>query len=242
MRRRYSWPIAGKRDHGDRELEKMKYRLLIAATSVALGLFASLAVRAEEKVQAQPPKPDLAKAQQTVSQVCAACHGADGNSVSPANPSIAGQHADYLTLQLMHFQTGIRANAVMQAMVAKLTPEEMRALGIYFSQQKAKPSAAKDPQLVAAGQKIFRGGNAASGLPACAGCHSPDGAGIPARYPRVGGQYADYTLAQLKAFKAGERGADKEGKDVNGKVMAQVASRMSEGEMQAVAEFTSGLH
>jgi cytochrome c553 len=228
--------------HGDREFEKMKYRLLLAAASVALGLFISLTIRAEESVQAPPAKPDLAKAQETVGQVCAACHGADGNSASPANPSIAGQHAEYLTLQLMHFQSGIRANAVMQAMVAKLAPEEMRALGIFFAQQKAKPSAAKDPQLVAAGQKIFRGGNAASGLPACAACHSPDGAGIPARYPRIGGQYADYTLVQLKAFKAGERGADKEGKDVNGKVMAQVASRMSEREMQAVAEFTSGLH
>jgi cytochrome c553 len=143
---------------------------------------------------------------------------------------------------MMHYQSGIRANAIMQAMAAKLTPEEMQALGIFFAQQKVKPSAAKDRELVAAGQKIFRGGNASSGLPACAACHSPDGAGIPARYPRVGGQYAEYTLAQLKAFKAGERGADKDGKDVNGKVMAQVASRMSEREMQAVAEFTSGLH
>ena len=167
---------------------------------------------------------------------------ADGNSVSPANPSIAGQHAENITLQLMHFQSGIRANAVMQAMVAKLTPEDMQALGVFFAQQKAKPSAAKDRDLVAAGQKIFRGGNASSGVPACAACHSPDGAGIPKRYPRVGGQSADYTLAQLKAFKVGERGADKEGKDVNGKVMAQIASRMSEREMQAVAEFTSGLH
>jgi cytochrome c553 len=219
----------------------MKYRLLFAAASVALGLCASLAVGADEKAQTPPPKPDLAKAQQIVGEVCAACHGADGNSVSPANPSIAGQHADYLTLQLMHFQSGIRVNAVMQAMVAKLTPDDMRALGLFFSQQKPKPSAAKDPDLVAAGQKIFRGGNAGTGVPACAGCHSPDGVGIPARYPRVGGQYADYTLAQLKAFKAGDRGADKEGKDVNGKVMAQIASRMSDREMQAAAEFASGL-
>jgi cytochrome c553 len=130
---------------------------------------------------------------------------------------------------------------VMQAMVAKLTPEEMVALGIFFSQQKAKPTAAKDTALVAAGQKVFRGGNAGTGVPACAACHSPDGAGIPARYPRVGGQYADYTLAQLKAFKSGERGADKAGKDVNGKVMSQIASRMSDSEMQAVAEYASGL-
>jgi cytochrome c553 len=223
----------------------MKYRLLIAATSVALGLFTSLAsfaAGAEGMVQSPAPKPDLAKAKQIVDQLCAACHGSDGNSVSPANPSIAGQHAEYITLQLMHFQSGIRANAVMQAMVAKLTPEDMQALGVFFAQQKPKPSTAKDRELVAAGQKIFRGGNASSGLPACAACHSPDGAGIPKRYPRVGGQYADYTLAQLKAFKAGERGADKEGKDVNGKVMAEIASRMSEREMQAVAEFTSGLH
>lgn len=219
----------------------MKYRLLTVALSVAFGLFASLAIGADDKAQAPAQKPDLAKAQETVSQVCAACHGADGNSVSPANPSIAGQHADYLTLQLMHFQSGVRANPVMQAMVAKLTPEEMVALGIFFSQQKAKPTAAKDPALVAAGQKIFRGGNAVAGVPACSACHSPDGAGIPARYPRVGGQYADYTLSQLKAFKSGERGADKAGKDVNGKVMNQIASRMSDSEMQAVAEYASGL-
>ena len=223
--------------------KKMEYRLLLAATSVAVSLFTSSASSAEgvDAAAQAAAKPDLAKAQQIVAQVCAACHGADGNSVSPANPSVAGQHADYITLQLMHFQSGIRANAVMQAMAAKLTPEEMRALGIFFAQQKAKPSAAKDRELVAAGQKIFRGGNASSGLPACAACHSPDGVGIPKRYPRVAGQYADYTLSQLKAFKAGERGADKDGKDVNGKVMAQIASRMSEREMQAVAEFASGL-
>jgi cytochrome c553 len=222
----------------------MKHRLLIVATSIALGLTAFLASVATggEAVQAPGAKPDLAKAKQIVDQVCAACHGADGNSPSPANPSIAGQHADYITLQLVHFQSGIRANPVMQSMVAKLTPEEMQALGVFFARQKAKPSAAKDKELVAAGQKIFRGGNMSSGVPACAACHSPDGVGIPKRYPRVGGQYSDYTLAQLKAFKAGERGADKDGKDVNGKVMAQIASRMSEREMQAVAEFAAGLH
>jgi cytochrome c553 len=220
----------------------MKYRLLIAATSVALALSSPLAISADEKAAVLSPKADLAKAQQIVSEVCAACHGADGNSASPANPSIAGQSADYLTLQLMHFQSGVRANPVMQAMVAKLTADDMRALGVYFSQQKPKPSAAKDPALVAAGQRIFRGGNAGTGVPACAACHSPDGVGIPARYPRVGGQYADYTFSQLMAFKSGARGADKDGKDVNGKIMAQIASRMTEPEMQAVSEFTSGLH
>ena len=223
----------------------MKRRLLIVATSVALSLSAclvSIAAGEEGAGQAPASKPDLAKAKQIVDQLCAACHGADGNSPSPANPSIAGQNADYITLQLAHYQSGIRPNAVMQSMVAKLTPEEMQALGIFFAQQTAKISAAKDKELVAAGGKIFRGGNAASGVPACAACHSPDGAGIPKRYPRVSGQHSDYTLAQLKAFKSGERGADKEGKDVNGRVMSQIASRMSEREMQAVADFTAGLH
>jgi cytochrome c553 len=223
----------------------MKYRMLLAATSVAFCVFTSSAMSAEgAAVAAQSPaaKPDLAKVKQIVSQVCAACHGEDGNSASPANPSIAGQHAEYITLQLAHYKSGIRTNAVMQAMTTQLTADDMRALGLFFAQQKAKPSAAKDRELAVAGQKIFRGGNASNGVPACAACHSPDGVGIPSRYPRVGGQFSDYTLAQLKAFKAGDRGADKDGKDVNGKVMAQIASRMSEREMQAVAEFASGLH
>ncbi len=119
---------------------------------------------------------------------------------------------------------------------------DMRALGLYFSQQKPKAMAAKDPALVTLGQKVYRGGSSATGVPACAACHTPSGIGIPARYPRLSGQYADYTYAQLKAFKAGERGMDKEGKDVNGRVMAQVAGKMSDQEMRAVAEYATGLH
>jgi cytochrome c553 len=186
-------------------------------------------------------KPDLAKAQQIVNTICAACHGADGNSASPVNPSLAGQHAEYITLQLMHFKTGIRNNAIMAGMVANLTPEDMKSLGAYFARQKPKGLAAKDPTLASAGQKLYRGGSAASGTPACAACHAPSGGGIPVRYPRLSGQYPDYTFAQLQAFKAGDRGMDKEGKDINGKVMSQIASRMSEREMRAVAEYTAGL-
>jgi cytochrome c553 len=187
-------------------------------------------------------KPDLAKAQRIVNQVCAACHGADGNSPSPANPNLAGQGAQYITLQLEHFKSGVRNSAVMAGMVATLTPEDMRALGAYFAQQKPKGSAAKDRNLVLTGQKVYRGGNAPTGLPACSACHSPTGVGIPSRYPRLSGQHADYTYTQLKAFKAGERGNDKDGTDVNGKVMAQVATRMSDAEMQAVAQYAAGLH
>jgi len=205
---------------------------------------ATLAIWVTTGVSAQTDraKTDLAKAQQTVNTVCAACHGADGNSPSAANPSLAGQGADYLTLQLMHFKDGIRANPIMAGMVARLSPEDMKALGLYFSQQKPKGMAAKDPALVTAGQQVYRGGNSATGLPACAACHAPAGVGIPVRYPRLSGQHADYTVAQLKAFKAGERGMDKDGKDVNGRVMVQVASKMSDQEMRAVAEYAAGLH
>ena len=161
-----------------------------------------------------------------MNQVCSACHGADGNSPSPANPNLAGQQAEYIALQLAHFKSGVRSNPIMAGMVAALTPEDMRALGTYFAQQKPKGVGGEgSPSSPLAGQKLFRGGDAASGVPACAACHSPDGAGIPSRYPRLGGQYADYTLAQLRAFKAGERGMDKEGKDVNGRIMAQIAGQ-----------------
>jgi cytochrome c553 len=214
----------------------MRYALVLVGAWIAV--VSGIPVQAQES----GGKPDLAKAQQIVNTVCAACHGADGNSPTPVNPSLAGQHAEYITLQLMHFKSGIRSNSVMAGMVANLTPEEMKSLGAFFAGQKPKGLAAKDPTLVSAGQKLYRGGSMASALPACAACHSPNGAGIPGRYPRLSGQYADYTLAQLQAFKAGMRGMDKDGKDVNGRVMAQIAGRMSEGEMRAVAEYTTGLH
>ena len=189
------------------------------ATAIALAV--PVFAAAQEKA---PPKLDLTKAQQTASQVCAACHGADGNSSTPANPNLAGQHADYITVQLMHFKAGVRTNPIMQPMAATLSDDDMRALGVYFSQQKPKGLTAKDPQLVKVAQKIYRGGDETTGLPACAACHSPTGAGIPKNFPRVAGQYADYTYAQLRAFKNGERGADKAGKDGNGRIMATIAA------------------
>jgi cytochrome c553 len=213
----------------------MKRTLVLLAACAATAV--SIAT-AEE----QAAKPDLAKAQQIVTQVCAACHGTDGNSGSPANPNLAGQQAEYISVQLAHFKDGTRSNPIMAGMAANLSPEDMMSLGAYFAQQKPKGLAAKDPALVATGQKVFRGGNAATGVPACAACHAPTGVGIPVRYPRISGQYADYTLAQLQAFKASQRGMDKEGKDVNGRVMAQIAARMSETEMRAVADYVAGLH
>jgi cytochrome c553 len=185
--------------------------------------------------------PDLAKAEQTATQVCAACHGSDGNSPTPVNPNLAGQHAEYITRQLAHFKSGIRANPVMQAMSANLSDAEMAALGVYFSQQKPKGLTARDATTVRTAQRIFRGGDHATGLPACAACHTPTGAGIPKNFPRVAGQWADYSYAQLKAFKAGERGNDKDGKDVNGRIMGTIAARMTDDQMKAVADYMAGL-
>ena len=192
---------------------------------------------------AQPAggKPDLANARTIVDQVCAACHGADGNSPSPANPSLAGLPAEYISLQLAHFKSGIRANPVMLGMSAALSDSDMKALGIYFAQQKPKGLAAKDPARVEAGTSIYRTGVPAAGIPACSSCHGPSGAGVPKNYPRLAGQHGDYTYAQLKAFRSGERGADKGGKDINGRIMATIAARMTDAQMRAVAEFTQGL-
>ena len=212
----------------------MRRFLLLAAVAGMLPATAPLA-------QAPAGKPDRARAESIVKEVCAACHGVDGNSPSPTNPTLAGQGPEYIALQLQHFQSGVRANPIMQGMAATLKPDEMKALGIYFSQQKPKGLGAKDATLAMAGQRLYRGGDIASGMPACAACHSPDGVGLPKNYPRLAGQYAEYTYTQLKAFRDGERGSDKEGKDYNGKIMATVAARMSDPQMKALAEYASGL-
>jgi cytochrome c553 len=188
-----------------------------------------------------PAKPDLAKAQQIVTQVCAACHGADGTSPTPVNPSLAGMPADYITTQLAHFKAGIRVNPVMQGMAASLSDADMVSLGAYFASQKTKVAGAKDAALAKEGQKLWRTGDAANGIPACGACHGPAGAGVPKNYPRLGGQWSDYTIAQLKAFRSGERGNDAAGKDRNGRIMAGVARGMTDAQMKAVAEYAQGL-
>ncbi len=187
-------------------------------------------------VTANPAQGDPAKAQQIVTQVCVACHGPDGNSPLPANPNLAGQYSEYLTKQLLSFKSGERKSVVMSGIAANLTPDDMKNLGAYFSQQKPKLGGAKDKELVALGQKIYRGGNAATTVPACASCHTPNGAGIPSQFPRLAGQHAEYILAQLKAFRSGERADD------NSKMMRAIAVKLSDQEMHAVAEYISGLH
>ena len=185
-------------------------------------------------------KPDPAKGKNIASQVCAACHAADGNSAAAANPKLAGQGYDYLHKQLVNFQAqggkkAERDNAVMAGMTANLSPADMKNIAAYYASQKLIPASAKDKELASLGQKIYRGGNAASGVAACAGCHGPTGMGIPSQYPRISGQFAEYVELQLKAFRAGTRANDPNG------MMRGVAGRMSDREIQAVAEYVAGL-
>lgn len=203
---------------------------MIRALACAVGMAFAAAASAQ----------DLAKAQSTANQVCASCHAADGNSTAPANPKIAGQIAEYLHKQLVDFkpQQGkkpARESPIMMGMVANLSEADMKGLAAYYAGQKLKPAAAADKNLAALGQKIWRGGIATTGVPACAGCHGPAGAGMPAQYPRLAGQYAEYIAAQLKAFKEGGRANDPNG------MMRGVAARMSEREIRAVAEYAAGL-
>jgi cytochrome c553 len=177
-------------------------------------------------------KPDLERGKQIASTVCVACHGADGNSALPANPILAGQHADYIAAQLAAYKSGARPNPIMAGMSAALTPEDMRSVGAWFASQTPKPSVARDKALAARGEQIWRGGIRQGNVPACAGCHGAAGAGIPVQYPRLAGQYADLTLAWLKAFASGGR---------QHPVMAPIAAKMSEADMKAVAEYAAGL-
>jgi cytochrome c553 len=183
---------------------------------------------------------DTAQAQKIANQVCAACHAADGNSTAPANPKIAGQVREYLHKQLVDFKAQggkkpARESAIMLGMVANLSDADMKGLAAYYAGQQLKPAAAADKNLALQGQKLWRGGNPASGVPACAGCHGPTGAGMPAQYPRVAGQYPEYIATQLKAFREGGRANDPNG------MMRGVTARMTDNEIRAVAEYAAGL-
>lgn len=208
-------------------------RLLAHAASAAL--FWSFAAAAQA-----PAKPDPAKGQTIATQVCAACHANDGNSPTSANPKLAGQIPEYLAKQLHNFKAqgskkAERDNPIMAGMVANLSDADMKNVAAFYGAQKLKPAAATDKELAALGQRLYRGGNAASGVAACSGCHGPTGAGMPSQYPRLSGQYAEYIDAQLKAFRAGSRANDPNG------MMRGVAARLSDREIQALAQYVAGL-
>ena len=176
-----------------------------------------------------------ASAGKSKAAVCAACHGADGNSPSDAYPKLAGQGEAYLLKQLMNFKSGERQNAFMAPMVVPLSEQDMADLAAYFSSQKILPGATPE-EYIELGQSIYRGGNKESGVPACMACHGPNGSGMPAaKWPALSGQYSAYVEAQLKAFAAGDRNNDPSN------MMGDIASRMTEEEMKAVSAYVSGL-
>ena len=170
---------------------------------------------------------------QALATTCLACHTADGTRGSPANPILQGQHPEYIVKQLQEFKSGKRRNAVMTGMASALSDEDMKHLAAFYGGKKAKPGFAKSKETLALGEKIYRGGILERQIPACAGCHSPSGAGIPAQYPRVGSQHGDYTEAQLLAFRSGARG--------NSAQMVAITAKMNDREIKAVADYIAGL-
>ncbi|MDH3647812.1 MAG: cytochrome c4 [Gammaproteobacteria bacterium] len=176
-----------------------------------------------------------AEAGKARSGVCSACHGADGNSVNPQWPSLAGQHAAYIVSQLAAYKSGTRSNALMTPMAMPLDEQAQKDLGAFYATQSHKGGTA-DPNLVDAGEKLYRGGNPATGVSACAACHGPNGQGNPdAKMPMIAGQHATYTAEQLRLYASGERRSDME------QMMRNIAAQMSDAEIEAVASYIQGL-
>lgn len=210
---------------------------MIRTAAMAILLATSFVTHASDEAKA---KADPAKGKAIAETVCVACHGADGNSAASANPHLAGQIEEYIFKQLKNFKAAdgkpaARNNPIMGGMVAGLSEDDMRNVAAWFASQKQKPAAAKDESKLALGQKLWRQGDFKKGIPACAGCHGPAGAGMPAQYPRLSGQFAEYTEAQLKAFRVEERANDPE------KMMRMIAAKLSDVEIKAVAEYAAGL-
>ena len=208
-------------------------RSLAACLSVCLIVPLALLSGAAFAAEAKPVfKADIAKGAQ-LAAACMACHAADGSRGSPANPILQAQHPEYIAKQLAAYKSGKRKNAIMQGMASPLSEDDMKHIAAFYASKQAKPGFAKIKDTVALGEQIWRGGIPAKALPACAGCHSPNGAGIPAQYPRIGGQHGDYTDAQLLNFRSGARG--------NNAQMTAIAAKMNDSEIKAVADYTAGL-
>lgn len=224
---------------------------LSKSISVAVLAVSSFAAMANTHEEAKPAKADPAKGEALYTNgdaargiaACASCHGAAGNSTITANPKLAGQHDAYLVKQLTDFTGDTRKNAIMTAFAKAMTADDMKNVAAYLSVQKSKPGAAKNKDIVELGKQIYRGGIAEKNVPACAGCHSPNGAGIPAQFPRIAGQHQDYTFAQLTGFQNGSRkdAAKITGARTNSAQMVTIAKKMSEDEMRAVADYVAGL-
>jgi cytochrome c553 len=204
--------------------------VLSAVSSFAAGEAAPEAAKPEAVKAAGP---DLAKGEATFAS-CTACHGADGNSVTPIYPRLAQQHPEYLVKQLKELKSGKRANAIMMGMAAGLSEDDMKNVAYWLASNKAKSDFAKDKELSALGERIYRGGIEDRHVAACAGCHSPNGAGIPSQFPRLAGQHAEYVASTLTAYRDGVRN--------NNIIMSQNASKLNDHEIRALADYISGLH
>lgn len=201
--------------------------------ALPLLLLAALAMPAIANEPAAVFKPDVKKGEAIATGVCVACHAVDGSRGAPTFPILQGQHPEYLAKQLGEFKSGARANAVMKGFASALSGEDMRHVAAFYASKQAKPGFARDKTLVALGEQIYRGGVAARKVPACAGCHSPSGSGIPAQFPRLAGQHAEYTEAQLTAFHGGVR--------ANNAQMMAIAGKLNEREIKAVSDYVAGL-
>lgn len=213
-------------------IASLLFAACVAAPVFAAGPVAPAATGASAPAAAMV-KPDLAKGAEKFTAVCASCHGADGNSGSPENPKLAGQHPEYLVKQLAEFKAGKRKNAIMQGFAATLSDDDMRNIAYWAAGQKQKPGFAKDKELVTLGERIYKGGIADRQIAACAGCHSPSGAGIPSQYPRLAGQHADYVASSLRGYRDGTRN--------NNVQMTQNAAKLNDREIKAVADYVAGL-
>jgi cytochrome c553 len=205
---------------------------------VALFALCSIGFGAASAQAPAVAKADPAKGQQIAAGVCAACHAADGNSVISANPKLSGQHPEYIVKQLIDYTKApdhkeARVNAIMTGFASSLSADDKRHVAAWFASQKPTPGEARIKGTLDLGQRIYRAGIPAKSVPACAGCHTPTGAGIPIQYPRLSGQHADYTESQLKAFREGTRR--------NNASMTQIAARLSDAEMKAVSDYIAGL-
>ena len=216
---------------------------LIGIPGLASAADAPMAPAAEAKAAVPAkPKADPAAGETLYSSgdstrgvvACITCHGPKGQSAVGTWPKLSAQHAAYLTKQLRNYKDGTRVNPIMMGMSAALTDQDMQNISSYLAKQPLSQGVAQNKETIELGQSIYRGGIAAKGVPACAACHSPTGAGIPAQYPLLGGQWSDYTNAQLLAFREGVR--------KNSAQMTAIATKLSDQEMKAVADYMSGLH
>ncbi len=211
-------------------------RSLTFCAALIAGTLMAPAGMAQEK--GAGARPDPAKGRQIATAVCSACHGEDGNSTLTANPKLAGQHEAYLYRQLLDFakpasDKAVRVSSVMASFAGQLSDDDKRNVAAYFAGQQEKPGVAHNKDTLQLGQRIYRAGIVEKSVPACAGCHGPTGAGIPVQFPRLGGQHAEYTESQLKAFRDGTRR--------NSVPMMQIAARLSDAEIKAVADYVNGL-